>query len=205
VHQGPYGFYLQVGQVDPANPSEKPKRVSLPPNANAQTIDMAAAEQLLRLPREVGLHPETQTMIIANVGRFGPYLKHEDKFVSLPKNEDLMAIGLNRAVVLLAEAAEKRAANQTILGQHPDGGDVVLQKSRFGRIVQWGKKRIRLNKTDPEPTFESAMAMLTPAKASRAGSGKTGGSKPTTRKAPAKSTPRASAAKTAQKAPAKAK
>ncbi len=210
VHQGPYGFYLQVGQVDPANPSEKPKRVSLPPNANAQTIDMAAAEQLLRLPRDVGLHPESKTMIIANVGRFGPYLKHEDKFVSLPKNEDLMAIGLNRAVVLLAEAAEKRAANQTILGQHPDGGDVVLQKSRFGRIVQWGKKRIRLNKTDPEPTFEAAITMLTPAKASRAGSGKTaasktGASKPATRKAPAKSpakaaakSPRARAAKTAE-------
>jgi DNA topoisomerase-1 len=116
-----------------------------------------------------------------------------------------MAIGLNRAVVLLAEAAEKRAANQTILGQHPDGGDIVLQKSRFGRIVQWGKKRIRLNKTDPEPTFEAAIAMLTPAKASRAGSGKTGASKPATRKASAKSpakaaakSPRARTAKTAE-------
>jgi DNA topoisomerase-1 len=193
VNQGPYGFYLQVGENPPKTldkaeqAAAKPKRVSLPPNADARKIDMNGAEFLLRLPRDVGLHPESQTMITANIGRFGPYLKHQDQFVSLRKDEDLMEIGLNRAVVLIAEAAEKKAANQTVLGQHPKGGDVFIQKSRFGRILTHGKKRIRLNKSDPDPSFETALAMLTPAKAAAKTKAKAAES-PTPPAAPAKKT-----------------
>ena len=67
---------------------------------------------LLSLPRDVGKHPETGEMIQAGLGRFGPFLKHQGIFTSLPKDDDLMHVGMNRAVEVLALGAEKRAVRE---------------------------------------------------------------------------------------------
>ena len=93
----------------------KPKRASLPRGLSAADVTLDQALQLLALPRDIGHHPETGEMIQAGLGRFGPYLKHAGKFKSLPKEDDLFSIGLNRAVVVLAMESPKRegAAGKT--------------------------------------------------------------------------------------------
>lgn len=88
--------------------AEKPKRQGLPRGMNVEEVTLAIALKLLSLPREVGVHPETGKMIQAGIGRFGPYLKHDDKFKSIPKDDDVLTIGLNRAVDLLAQQSEGR-------------------------------------------------------------------------------------------------
>jgi DNA topoisomerase-1 len=90
--------------------AKKPKRVSIPKNLDPNLIDLKAASDLLSLPREVGIHPETGEKILANVGPFGPYLLHDKKFTSL-KEDNVLEIGLNRAVDVIATAAEKKAAS----------------------------------------------------------------------------------------------
>lgn len=88
----------------------KPKRQGLPAGTNAEDVTLEAALSLLALPRDVGTHPETGEMIQGGIGRFGPFLKHQGVFTSLPKDDDVMHVGMNRAVEVLAQGAEKRAA-----------------------------------------------------------------------------------------------
>ncbi|MBM5783105.1 MAG: DNA topoisomerase I, partial [Pelagibacterales bacterium] len=85
---------------------KKPKRVSIPKTIDPNTIDIKTATNLLSLPREVGVHPETGEKIIANIGPFGPYLLHNKKFTSV-KEDNILEIGLNRAVDVIATAAAK--------------------------------------------------------------------------------------------------
>ncbi len=91
----------------PAKP--KPKRQGLPKGTNVEDVTLASALNLLALPRDIGNHPETGLMIQAGIGRFGPFLKHDGKFTSLPKGDDVLSVGINRAVDVLAEKAKKDA------------------------------------------------------------------------------------------------
>jgi len=106
----------EAGKKAPKKPRKKalpkPKRQGLPAGTNAEDVTLESALSLLSLPRDVGEHPETGEMIQAGIGRFGPFLKHEGKFTSLPKGDDVMHVGMNRAVEVLAQAAEKRAAKE---------------------------------------------------------------------------------------------
>lgn len=90
----------------------KPKRQGLPAGVSAEDVTLESALSLLSLPRDVGEHPETGKMIQAGLGRFGPFLKHDGVFISLPKDEDLMTVGMNRAVDIIAEGLEKKAARE---------------------------------------------------------------------------------------------
>ncbi len=90
----------------------KPKRQGLPQGTQIADIDLKAALKLLELPRDIGEHPESGKMITAGIGRFGPFLKHDNVFSSLPKDDDVLQVGINRAVVVIAEVAEKRAARE---------------------------------------------------------------------------------------------
>ncbi len=94
----------------PAQP--KPKRQGLPKGVMVEDVTLDMATGLLALPRDVGEHPETGKMITAGIGRFGPFLKHDNVFTSLPKDDDVMSVGMNRAVDVLAEGAIKRAARE---------------------------------------------------------------------------------------------
>ncbi len=90
----------------------KPKRQGLPAGVNVEDVTLESALALLALPRDIGEHPETGKMIQGGIGRFGPFLKHDGVFTSLPKDDDVMTVGMNRAVVVLVEGAEKRAARE---------------------------------------------------------------------------------------------
>ena len=155
LRKGPYGFYVQAGALE----EKKPKRMAVPKGYAPANVDLDYAMGLLSLPREIGEHPETRDMIEASIGRFGPYLKYQGKFASLPKDEDVLAIGINRAVDILAEAAKK--AGRT-LGDHPDGGVVELKKGRFGPYIEHNKLRAPVPRgTDMETiTLEMGLEWL---------------------------------------------
>ena len=160
---GPYGPYVQIGDVD----TKKPKRASLPKGTQAASVDLESALALLALPRDIEPHPETGEMIQAGIGRFGPYLKYKGKFTSLPAEDDVLTIGINRAVDLLAEAAKKAGR---LLGDHPNGGEVHVKAGRFGPYVEHNKLRATLGKTHDiaEITLETALELLA-AKAAKEG------------------------------------
>ncbi len=164
---GPYGPYVQIGDID----TKKPKRASLPKGTNPVSLDLEAALALLALPRDIEPHPETGEMIQAGIGRFGPYLKYRGKFTSLPVEDDVLTIGINRAVDLLAEAAKKAGR---LLGEHPSGGEVHIKAGRFGPYVEHNKLRATIGKDHvmAEITLETAIELLA-AKATKGTSKKT--------------------------------
>lgn len=180
---GPYGPYLQVGQ-SADDPKKKPKRVSIPKEIPLADVNQEIALKLLALPREIGMHPETGKKIVANIGRFGPYVNHDGKFKSIPKSDSVFDIDLDRAVELLAQASSGPAPLKE-LGEHPEGGSVAIYSGRFGPYVQHGKLRATLPKSQtPESlTLEEALELLAQ-KAAKESSGK----------APAKAATRKSAA-----------
>ncbi len=144
----------------------KPKRVSLPQGMAPSEVDLDRGLALLALPRELGPHPETGEMITAGIGRFGPYLKHGPVYKSLAQDDDVLSIGLNRAVSLLAEpkgANRRGGAPGKPLGNHPaDGAPVTLHEGRYGPYVKHGKVNATLPKslTPEQVTLEQAVPLL---------------------------------------------
>jgi DNA topoisomerase-1 len=163
VKKGPFGRYVQLGA---GNGEAKPKRVAVPPRLKAADLDLDTALRLLALPRELGRHPETSEAIVAGIGRFGSYVKHGSTFRSLAPDDDVLTIGLNRAVVLLAEPAaeRRRRAPQPLreLGPHPDGGTVGLYQGRYGPYVQYRRAFASLPKSaDPASlSLDDALRLL---------------------------------------------
>jgi DNA topoisomerase-1 len=117
-------------------------------------VDLESAVGLLSLPRDIGPHPEGGKMISAGIGRFGPYVKHDGKFKSLKKDDDVLSIGLNRAVILLAEVSQRGGTVLRELGAHPDdGAPVTLKDGRYGPYVQ----HKRINATLPKGVDQDAI------------------------------------------------
>ena len=160
IKKGPYGIYLQLGD------EKKPKRTSIPKQVSAKDIDLQKALAFLSLPRLIGQHPESGQDISAGIGRYGPYLKYDINFISLPADETVINLGLNHAVVLIAENSEKLGK---VLGDHPDGGGKIFVKSgRFGPYVEHNKLRATLPKdiSIEEINLDKAIELLI-AKAAR--------------------------------------
>ena len=187
LKKGPFGHYVQLGA---ANGETKPKRVALPRSLKPPEVDLETALRLLALPRELGRHPETGEVITAGIGRFGPYIKHGSTYKSLTAEDDVLTIGANRAVVLLAEPAaeRRRGAPQPLreLGPHPDGGVVALFQGRYGPYVSHDGVFASLpREADPETfSLEQAIPLLDERRKNRPGrhgkSVKRGSSKPKT-------------------------
>ena len=160
MKKGPFGVYVQLGE---GNGEAKPRRASLPKGADPASFTLEQAVGLLALPREVGVDPASGETIQAGVGRFGPYLKAGNDYVNLPRGEDVLTIGINRAVDLMHEGREKKAKNQRQLGPHPaDKKPVVAKKGRFGPYVQWGKVLANLPRGTEldDATLEMALPLL---------------------------------------------
>ena len=158
MKKGPYGVYVEM---DEGIEDKKPKRQSLPAGVTPTDMTLEKAIDLLRLPRDIGEHPETGKMIEASIGRFGPYLKHDGNFISLKKDDDVLSVGMNRAVQLIAEY-EERKAGEIIreVGEHPKKGDMILLgKNRFGLYVTMGNKKAKLPKSTKEDKVDVDMAL----------------------------------------------
>ena len=163
LKSGRFGPYVQLGN------GEKPQRASIPKGNSAETMDLEKALQLLSLPREVGLHPESGKPIMAGFGRFGPYISHDGTYASLETPEDVFTVGLNRAVTLIAERKEKGGrggrGGQALkeLGAAADGGaPIKVMKGRYGPYVTDGKVNATLPRdSDPASvTLEEAIALI---------------------------------------------
>jgi DNA topoisomerase-1 len=166
--RGPYGYYVQLGEAEEGS-KNKPKRVTWPKELPVEQADLASALQLLSLPRELGLHPESGKKVIVNIGRFGPYIGHEGKFKSIPRSDSIFDISLARAVELLAQA--KTGGNTVLrnLGDHPDDkSPIEVCSGRYGPYVRHGKVNATLPKNVlPESvTLDEALELIA-AKASK--------------------------------------
>jgi DNA topoisomerase-1 len=187
---GRFGWYVQVGPTPEDKKAPKPRRASLPKGLppDSATLDMAL--KWLSLPREVGHNPKSGLPIVANIGRFGPYLLHDGKFKSIPKDDDVYSIDLARAVEVLEMPATRgrgaAASEKKELGKHPDDGKPVnLQNGRYGWYVSHNKINATLPKDlDPQAiTLLDALPLIA-AKAEKGGATK---KKPPAKKTAAKS------------------
>jgi DNA topoisomerase-1 len=155
-------------QLGESSDGDKPKRASLPKNTDLDAVDLDFALGLLSLPREVGKHPETGEPIVAGIGRFGSYVKHQNMYANLEEGDDVLHVGANRAVTLLAEKAARgprgrRAPSGRLLGEHPDlGGPVTQHDGRYGPYVKHGKINATLPSTSDPGTIalEEAVELL---------------------------------------------
>ncbi|HCM84154.1 MAG TPA: type I DNA topoisomerase, partial [Rhodospirillaceae bacterium] len=156
VKIGPYGPYVEMPGAE-----GKPKRSSLPRGMSIADMTLEKAIELLRLPREVGIFPETGETITANVGRFGPFVQAGKIYASVPKDEDILTIGLNRAITLLMDKKEKMKPLR-ILGEHPEGGEIGIYTARFGHVVRHGNMEANLARVImiDDVTLEEAIALL---------------------------------------------
>jgi DNA topoisomerase-1 len=160
VRRGPYGLYVQQGENNGEDKkAPKPRRTSLPRGVDGDTLTLEQALALLSLPRVIGIHPETGLPIEAGIGRFGPYVRMGAVYGSLDRDDDVLAIGINRAVDLLA----KKLASVRALGAHPkDGAPVSIRKGRFGPYVQHGQVVANLPRgvAMEDVSLEEAVALL---------------------------------------------
>lgn len=166
LRQGPYGPYVQLGPKDENDKEEKPRRTPLPKGLDMTSLDLDKALGLLSLPREIGTHPETGKAISAGIGRFGPYIKHENVFKSVPKDEDVLTIGMNRAMELLDEAIKKKADSLIKDLGKIDGKPTTVNKGRFGPFIKQGRTMASIPK-DIDPAnidVEKAKELLGKAK-----------------------------------------
>ncbi|UWR29300.1 type I DNA topoisomerase [Sulfitobacter sp. W002] len=210
VFKGRFGPYVQRGPVTEEN--KKPPRQSIPKDWVPEDLTLEQGVMLLSLPREIGPHPEDGVMVWANIGRYGPYIKHAESTsdrggtnANLEGIDEVWTVGMNRAVQLLAEKVASRGGRGKAakpireMGEHPDmGGAVNVMEGKYGPYVKWEKVNATIPK-EIEPadlTMERAVELIeeklakSPAKRKAA-----------TKKAPAK---KAAAKKTAaKKAPAK--
>ncbi|MEN9221469.1 MAG: topoisomerase C-terminal repeat-containing protein, partial [Thermostichus sp. BF3_bins_97] len=208
VPQGPYGPYVQLGDVSEEN--KKPKRTSLPKGLKPDQVTPEMALGLLSLPRTLGEHPESGKKVQAGIGRFGPYVVCDGDFRSLPASEDILTVSFGRALELLSQPKKGRGRGSAKplreLGSHPDDGEPVnLHNGPYGLYVKHGKVNASLPKEMPaeEATLEIALQVLAEKEGSSKGKGRST-SKATTRqatgKAQAKTTPSSARKTTASQA-----
>jgi len=192
---GRFGPYVQMGE------GKEAKRASIPKDLDDFDLDWAV--KLLDLPRIIGAHPDTGLEIEANIGRYGPYLRHDGKYGKLTNTREVFEVGMNRAVDLLAQAANRggaargtAAAAIATLGAHPvSGGEIKVMPGRYGPYVTDGTTNATIPR-DAKPedvTLEQAIELIN----ARIAKG------PAKGKAKKKAAPKKAAAK--KKAPAKTK
>jgi DNA topoisomerase-1 len=209
-----HAIWLKNGRFGPyvEEVGEPVKRASLPKDWPRATVDLDRALRLLRLPREVGAHPEDGAMILAGVGRYGPYVQHNGVYANLPTADEVFDVGINRAVAVLAEKAQggrrpRAGGASRDLGAHPVSGQPVrLLSGRFGPYVKHGPTNANLPRgADPAAvTLDEAVALI----AAREGAGgkpKARGRAPAKTRAAAKPGAKSATAKSPRAKPARAK
>jgi DNA topoisomerase-1 len=173
---GPYIQYEKIEEIKVEEPKKKSrkrkvkennniKNVSIPKGISIDSIDLNKAKFLCSLPKSLGINPDNNKEIFLNSGRFGPYLKCENKSARLENVEEIFSIGLNRAITLIAEAKPGRMSSSIIkeLGEHPeDKKPVRIMKGQYGPYIKYKS----LNATIPEEkdpieiTMEEALILI---------------------------------------------
>ena len=142
---GRYGPYLQLGETP--EDGSKPKRASLPKGVRPSEVTMELAVKLLSLPRTLGVHPEKGTEVVANIGRFGPFVVTDGEYRSLKKDDDVYTVDLERALELLAQEKKGRRGATVLkdFGQDPSlKRKVAIYDGRYGPYIKAGTKNVSL-------------------------------------------------------------
>jgi DNA topoisomerase-1 len=165
VKSGRFGPYIQLGE---AVEGEKPPRAGIPKGFSAETMDLEKALQLLSLPREVGIHPESGQPIVAGFGKFGPYVRMDKQYASLETPEDVFTVGINRAVTLIAERKAKGPMRRgpEVMKELRTATDnepaIKVLKGRYGPYVSDGSTNATIpGGADPAAvTLEEALSLI---------------------------------------------
>jgi DNA topoisomerase-1 len=165
---GRFGPYVQLGKTPEKVKGKKqlaPRRASVPKGKKPSEVTLEDAVHYLMLPRKLGVHPETNEAIIANIGRYGPYIGHAGDFRSLKKPDDPYNITFERALAILKEPKKTRSGEKVVkeLGLHPKTKKAIrVLESKSGRFLRRGFKRIPLpDNTDLDAfTLDDALALL---------------------------------------------
>jgi len=165
---GRFGPYVQIGDMPEDKKAPKPRRASWPKDIPLENATLELALKFLSLPREVGHHPVSGLPIVANNGRFGPYLLHDGKFKSIPRTDSVYEIDLPRALEVLAMERAPRGADSAAsvlktLGPHPDDGkDITVRSGRYGPYVKHGSTTATLPKdiTPEDITLDEALELI---------------------------------------------
>jgi DNA topoisomerase-1 len=154
---GKFGAYVQIGENPDDNGGEKPKFSSLRPGQFIENMTLADAMELFKMPRDMGLFEEKP--VVVNIGRFGPYVLHDKKYVSIPKDIDPYTITPERAVELI-EAKRVADANKLIKA-FPEDPDMQVLNGRFGPYIKAGKKNVKIpkGKIPQDLTFEECFTL----------------------------------------------
>ncbi len=174
LKKGPYGFYLQMNEPEPAEDA-KPKRgrkkanpgvkrVSIPVGVSVSPMEVEIAEKLLALPRDLGMHPTTGKIVKAGHGKFGPYLYHASKYIPL-KAFDILDVTLEQAVSVIDGSAKTAVGAEPlrILGNHPvENVEIGIYTGRFGPYIKFQKVNVSLpnNVAVEEVTLEQALELI---------------------------------------------
>lgn len=154
---GKFGAYVQIGENPDDSGGEKPKFASLRPGQFIENVTLEDALELFKLPRDLGLFEEKPVVI--GIGRFGPYVLHDKKYTSIPKDYDPYTIEYDQAVELIKN---KRIADANkLIKSFPENPDIQVLNGRFGPYIKAGKKNVKIPK-DREPaslTLEECVAL----------------------------------------------
>jgi DNA topoisomerase-1 len=146
VRLGPYGPMAQIGTTEELEEEEKPKYASLLKGQLLESITFEEAVNLFKLPREVGTYEDK--VIVAAIGRFGPYIRHDSKFVSLTGDDDPYTVEQDRAIELIE--AKRKADAEKFIKSFDENPEVQVLNGRYGPYIKVGKKNVKIPK-DQEP------------------------------------------------------
>lgn len=153
-----FGPVVQIGTKEEVGEEGKPKFGNLKPGQSIETITYDEAMELFKLPFSLGDYEGTEVTV--NSGRYGPYIKHNEKFISLPKGEDPMGVNMDRAIELIEEKKKVDAPVGTYKGH-----DITKGKGRFGPFLKWNELYVNIpRKIDPETITQDQMFELIEAK-----------------------------------------
>lgn len=154
IKKGPYGMYIEL------EAEKKKKRKAIPKDIDPKDIDFEIAKNIINLPREVGIYPDTNEKIMADIGPFGPYLKLGKFFFTL-KDANVLNIGINHAIDIISSQIEKkRAAQPKDLCMHPKQEEMItIQTGRFGPYLKLGKINCPIPKELHNETITDEMAI----------------------------------------------
>ena len=163
VKIGPYGPMAQIGLKDD---EDKPKFASLQHGQHLETITLNEALELFKLPRDIGTYEDKK--VVVSIGRFGPYVRHDSKFVSLKKEDDPYKIELDRAIELIEEKREKD--RNKYIKSFDEDADVQILNGRWGPYIAYKKKNYKIpkGKDAKELTYKECMEIIKEGKSGQA-------------------------------------
>ena len=163
IKVGPYGPYLEL--------ETSKKRSSIPAFISPDSISLTEAVQLLELPKKLGLHPKTKKEVKKSIGKYGPYIVHDNDFRSMPSNKDFLTLDLKQALSVLSQPKSKgRTSSLKIIKELKNGKDsIMIVEGKYGPYIKFKTKNVTLSKDkDPKKiTLDEALELIKQKKSSR--------------------------------------